>query len=386
MEPSQIAERLRQSGQVKARLAEEQAESIGLAAEVVATALTAGGKAMLFGNGGSAADAQHIATEFVCRLQRDRRSLPALALTTNSSILTAIGNDYGFEQVFARQVQALGKPGDVVIAISVSGRSSNVLAGVRVARQMGLASIGLTGGNGGELASLVDVPIVVTSSDAARIQECHIAVGHLFCEAVEEVLQAGELLPRPAHSRAEASKVMGWEELLALRERWRAEGKTVVWTNGCFDLLHLGHVHSLQAAKALGDVLVVGVNGDNSVRKLKGSGRPLFPVSERAELLAALGCVDYVVSFEEFTPEEALTRLKPDVHCKGADYGPPHGQPIPEAKVVEAYGGRVEFLPLQSGHSTSELVRRIREMSEEREREEGRLALPGHRSAAEKDL
>lgn len=166
--------------------------------------------------------------------------------------------------------------------------------------------------------------------------------------------------------------MVGWEELLALRERWRVGGKTVVWTNGCFDLVHLGHVRSFQAAKALGDVLVVGVNSDDSVRELKGLGHPIFPVSERVEMLAALECVDYVVVFEELTPEKALARLKPDIHCKGADYAPPHGKPIPEAKVVEAYGGRVEFLLLLPGHSTSELIRRIREMSDEGENERGR--------------
>jgi rfaE bifunctional protein nucleotidyltransferase chain/domain len=181
------------------------------------------------------------------------------------------------------------------------------------------------------------------------------------------------------------NKVVGLQELLTLRERWRTEGKTVVWTNGCFDLLHLGHVRSLQAAKALGDVLVVGVNTDDWVRRLKGSGRPLFPLSERVELLAALGSVDYVVSFEEPTPEKVLARLKPDLHCKGADYAPPHGKPIPEAKVVEAYGGRVEYLPLLPGHSTSELVRRIREMSREREDENGRLALANHQLGAERE-
>jgi rfaE bifunctional protein nucleotidyltransferase chain/domain len=157
------------------------------------------------------------------------------------------------------------------------------------------------------------------------------------------------------------SKVVSWDTLLALRERWRTTGKTVVWTNGCFDLLHVGHIRFLQMAKAQGDVLIVGVNGDDSVRQLKGPGRPILPASQRAELLAALECVDYVVIFDELTPEVALSRLKPEIHCKGADYAPPHGKPIPEAKVVESYGGRVVFLPLVPLISTSELIRRIRE-------------------------
>lgn len=370
MDISLIVQRLLESSELKRRLAEDQSGAIGRAAQAIATALSKGGKVMLFGNGGSAADAQHIAAEFVGRFRQDRRPLPALALTTDTSVLTAVGNDYGFEQIFARQIQALGRPGDIVIAISTSGRSPNVLAGVQAAQEMGLTTIGMTGGNGGELARQVDIPIVVPATDTARIQECHITIGHLLSEAVEAALEAGELFPK-AGSRPATNKVVGWEELLALRERWRAEGKTVVWTNGCFDLLHLGHVRSLQAAKALGDVLVVGVNSDEVVRQLKGPGRPIFPASERVQMLAALECVDYVIVFEELTPERALARLTPDIHCKGADYALPHGKPIPEAKTVEAYGGRVKFLPLLPGHSTSELIRRIREMGDDGEHEQG---------------
>lgn len=144
-----------------------------------------------------------------------------------------------------------------------------------------------------------------------------------------------------------------------LREHWRQQGKVVVWTNGCFDLLHVGHLRSLQVARSRGDVLVVGVNSDASVAWLKGPGRPIFPAAERVELLSGLACVDHVIVFEETTPETALSRLRPDVHCKGADYAPPHGKPIPEARVVEAYGGRVEFLPLLPGLSTSEAIQRI---------------------------
>jgi rfaE bifunctional protein nucleotidyltransferase chain/domain len=160
-----------------------------------------------------------------------------------------------------------------------------------------------------------------------------------------------------------ASKVLAWPALLEQRARWRAGGQVVVWTNGCFDLLHVGHVRNLRAARAFGDVLVVGVNSDESVRRLKGPGRPILPAAERMELLAALESVDAVVAFDEATPEAALARLQPDVHCKGADYAPPHGKPIPEASVVAAYGGRVAFLPLVPGVSTTDIVRRILETS-----------------------
>jgi rfaE bifunctional protein nucleotidyltransferase chain/domain len=157
-----------------------------------------------------------------------------------------------------------------------------------------------------------------------------------------------------------ATKRPDWPTLLAIRDACRRDGRTVVWTNGCFDLLHPGHVRSLEAARALGDVLVVGLNSDASVRALKGPTRPVLSEAERAELLAALSAVDFVIVFPEATPEAALARLKPDIHCKGAEYAPPNGKPVPEAALVTGYGGRVEYLPYIAGISTTELVRRIR--------------------------
>jgi rfaE bifunctional protein nucleotidyltransferase chain/domain len=154
-------------------------------------------------------------------------------------------------------------------------------------------------------------------------------------------------------------QILTLAELPALGAALRAAGKVVVWTNGCFDLVHAGHVRSLRVARALGDVLVVGVNSDESVRRLKGPGRPILPAEERVELVAALACVDHAVVFEEDTPEACLRLLRPAVHCKGTDYAP-GGKPIPEAVLVESYGGRVCFLPLVGGLSTTELIRRIR--------------------------
>jgi D-beta-D-heptose 7-phosphate kinase/D-beta-D-heptose 1-phosphate adenosyltransferase len=155
------------------------------------------------------------------------------------------------------------------------------------------------------------------------------------------------------------SKVVDWSALLSMREQWRQQRRTVVWTNGCFDLLHLGHVRTLIAARRLGDVLVVGLNSNESVRRLKGPQRPIVPESERAEILAALECVNAVVIFNELTPESALARLQPEIHCKGADYAPPNGMPIPEAKTVQAYGGRIEFVPLVESISTTNIIQRI---------------------------
>jgi D-sedoheptulose 7-phosphate isomerase len=167
----------------------ECAAELERAIDLIAAALRDGRKLLLFGNGGSAADAQHIAAEFVGRFMRERRPLSALALTTDTSALTAIGNDYGFDDVFARQVRALGARGDVALAISTSGRSPNVLRAVEAARDAGLKVVALTGGDGGPLAAAADVSLLVSASTlSARIQETHILVGHVICELVDQRL------------------------------------------------------------------------------------------------------------------------------------------------------------------------------------------------------
>ncbi len=147
--------------------------------------LADGGKIVLMGNGGSAADCQHIAAELVGRFKRERRGMPALALTTDTSILTSIGNDYGFEHVFARQVEALCGANDVLIGISTSGNSGNVVRAIETAKQLGIYCVGLLGGNGGKLAALCDMSLVAPVAETARIQELHILIGHILCELLE---------------------------------------------------------------------------------------------------------------------------------------------------------------------------------------------------------
>ena len=155
------------------------------------------------------------------------------------------------------------------------------------------------------------------------------------------------------------SKFRTIDALAAMRTEWKRMGKTVVWTNGCFDLLHAGHVRSLRAAKALGDILVIGLNSDAGIRAIKGPLRPLVPEQDRVEIIAALEPVDYVTIFDESEPSAVLSRIQPDIHCKGEDYAPGTGRPVPERDVVLAYGGRIEFLPLLEGRSTTQLLERI---------------------------
>lgn len=153
--------------------------------EVLTAALKAGNKIMIFGNGGSAADAQHLAAEFVNRFIIERPPLPAIALTTDVSVITSIGNDYEFSEIFAKQIRALGQPGDVAWGISTSGNSHNVLKGLETAKKMGLITLALTGKDGGSIAQMADLSLNVSSSSTARIQETHITIGHAICELVD---------------------------------------------------------------------------------------------------------------------------------------------------------------------------------------------------------
>jgi D-sedoheptulose 7-phosphate isomerase len=178
------------SVEVHARLLASAMPAIAAGAELLIDAYANGHKALFAGNGGSAADAQHLAAEFVGRYLRERDPLPAIALHTDSSAVTAIANDYGYEYVFARQLEALAGPGDVLVAISTSGKSPSIVQAVMAARRLRLGTIGLTGASGGKLRGLVDALIAVPSEETPRIQECHILVGHALCDAVEQAMAA----------------------------------------------------------------------------------------------------------------------------------------------------------------------------------------------------
>ena len=173
---------------LKRRFFAESADDIQRAAEIIVGALKAGGKLLVFGNGGSAADAQHIAGELVNRFLQQRRALPAIALTTDGGVLTCIANDTGFENIFVRQIEALGQKGDVCLAITTSGNSPNVIAACNQARLQGIKVVGLLGRDGGQVAPLCDLALIVESNDTQRIQETHNLVGHILCELVESSL------------------------------------------------------------------------------------------------------------------------------------------------------------------------------------------------------
>lgn len=182
-----IARMLKEGADIRLKMIETMTPAIAEAARAIADAFKAGGKVLLFGNGGSAADAQHIAAEFMNRFLIERPPLPAIALTTDTSILTSISNDYAFDEIFSKQLKALGKKGDIAVGITTSGSSPNVLRAFRVARKLGLTTIALAA-EGGKIATLADIALCIPSKSTPRIQEAHIVVGHILCELTDTLL------------------------------------------------------------------------------------------------------------------------------------------------------------------------------------------------------
>jgi len=322
------------------------------ACRAISACLLQGGMVLSAGNGGSAADAQHLAAEFVGRFRRERAPMPAVALTTDTSCLTSLANDYGYDEIFSRQVVALGSSGDVLVAISTSGRSRNVIRAAQEAHARGLKVIALTGRDGGELAEAADVTVAAPSRETAHVQEWHTAALHAICEVCEELWTRAPVIPLLKRAGLLSRQAAAARCALA-----REAGVRVAFTNGCFDILHPGHIATFEHAAGLADCLVIGLNSDESVRRLKGEGRPAVGQDARAVVLAALERVDAVVVFEEDTPLELIRALQPDLLVKGADY--------PEAEIVGAaevrsWGGRVERVPLVGDYCSTKIIKELR--------------------------
>ncbi len=328
--------------------------AFGRASSRLLNTLESGGRVLACGNGGSSGDAQHLASELVNRFEGWRRPLPALALTTDSSVLTAIANDLSYEEVFARQVEALGRPGDVLVVFSTSGNSANILAAVRAAQTQGLWVLALTGRDGGQLGSLLrplDLELRVPHGRTARIQEVHLLLIHSLCAAVDHHFsrEQASLSASLDHKIFQDPK-----QLLAQLQNRRP----MVFTNGVFDILHAGHVQYLHEARALGSCLVVAVNDDDSVRRLgKGADRPINSLEDRQRVLAGLGSVDYVTSFHQDTPLSLVQLLRPEVLVKGGDWPV---ERIVGSQEVLSWGGQVRSIPFRHQRSTTTLLQRIR--------------------------
>lgn len=327
-----------------------EAAAVAEAGRLVAECQLAGGKVLVCGNGGSAAAAQHFAAEFTGKLAVDRAPLGAVALSTDTSALTAIANDYSFDDVFARQVRALARPGDVVVGLSTSGRSENVRRAVAAARELGASTVVLTGVRS-QIAA--DVVLRAPLGETARVQEVHDLLLH-------EIAQVAERLVFPRlddDASADRFDFELREEALSGFRAWLAStGQLLVTTNGVFDLFHAGHRAGLRAARSLGDRLVVLLNSDDSVRRVKGPERPVRPLGDRVGDLASEHAVDHVLVMPDDRPDRLLGQLRPAVHCKGAEYA---ATGVPEAAIVEAHGGRVVYLDRVEGYSTTAQLGRM---------------------------
>ena len=333
-------------GAYAAKCVEELAPQIVDVARAITSTLNSGGKVLCFGDGGSAEAAQHFAAEFTGKLQVHRRPLRVMALSADPDLLTAFSNDSGFDETFSRQVDAFCSLGDVVIGISTSGESQNVIQGIARGNELGALTIALTGPSD---LSDADVSLRVGIRETPRVREAHDFLLHEVAQIAECFLEN-----LPVDSSADVFEFVLQEGQLEAYSNWCSEtNQTLVTTNGVFDLLHHGHRTSIAQARCLGDILVVCLNSDASTRRLKGLNRPIQSVDQRVLSLASLPSVDHVVVFEEETPSRALEKLRPQIHAKGGDYA---GKPLAEEAVVKESGGSVEFLPLVPGISTSSFL------------------------------
>jgi rfaE bifunctional protein nucleotidyltransferase chain/domain len=304
-------------------ISDSQIEQVEDLAREISSAIQNGKRIYAFGNGGSAAEAQHFTTELIGRFKGNRRSLPAISLSSDSSALTCIANDFGYDKVFSRQVEGLVQDGDVVVGFTTSGKSANVLEGLITAKSLGGFSVLVTGDHQSESSKLADIVLEIGGEETAIIQEIHLMVIHVLCELIEVYLglkSEGTIISN--------KKVLYESEFNA---ELLSDSKSRVWVNGCFDILHEGHLLLLNTASRAGTELIVGLNSDSSVKSLKGQGRPVISEVRRARTIAQLPFVDLVIIFESDNPLEVLRLVRPNVVVKGGSY-------------AEAYFVEKEFL------------------------------------------
>jgi phosphoheptose isomerase len=316
-------------------------------AQLMIDALKNGKKILVCGNGGSAADAEHMVGELVGRFGYDRPSLPGISLCTPSATFTAISNDYGYDLVFKRQVQGLGQAGDVLLGISTSGNSKNVVAAFEEARKMNIATVALTGYKSSKLEELADICMKSLSRKTPRVQEIHGLLIHSLCRAIEE-----QIFPEKAPVSLPVEKIVSKSQIENFAKA--ITGYHSVFTNGCFDVLHPGHIKVLKESRNFGELLIVGLNSDDSIKRLKGESRPYHNFEDRALMLASLEFVDYVIEFTEDTPAQLIQAITPKVLVKGGDYD---RSTIVGADWVEKHGGEVKVVSLLDGHSTTGILK-----------------------------
>lgn len=315
-------------------------------AEIIYKVLQSGNTVYTAGNGGSASESSHLTGELVGRfLPGDRKALKAISLNADTTVITAIGNDFGFAKIYSRQIEALGEKGDLVICLSTSGTSSNIINLIETSEKIGIKTVLLTGAlNSAELPKC-DIVFKVNSNITALVQEVHLSIIHMICTHLEEMYQ----------NRKPEELVEKIIELKNLEVQDDVR-PSIVWVNGCFDILHKGHISFLREAASLGSELWVGLNSDKSIKALKGPNRPLQDQALRAETLIMLPWVRRVIIFDELEPSEALYKVKPQIIAKSKDY---LNVSIPENPVIRELGIEVIYINKIEGISTSDLVTQI---------------------------
>ena len=355
------------------------AEPIFTAYQTITRSLDDGGTVFVCGNGGSYSDAMHITGEMLKSFEMNRSLTPeerkpfkdlpyseevssqlehglrSVVLGANVTLASAVQNDFSISTMnYAQELFALSREGDVLIGISTSGNARNVMYAMTTARATGVKTISLTGQGGGEMAKSADIAIKAPATQTRKIQELHLPIYHALCLMIETHYypnaKTGMVPPR--------GSVLNLEKLSFTVEYLKKEGNKIVWTNGCFDILHTGHVKYLRSAKDQGDILVVGINSDDSVQALKGPERPIIPERQRAEVLSSLDCVDYVTIFRDTDTVGLLKKLEPHVYAKGGDYDL-DSIVQEERHAVESYGGEIRILPFVEDASTSRIISRI---------------------------
>ena len=314
-------------------------------ADLITDAFKAGNRIYAFGNGGSAAEAQHFTTELIGRFKENRVPLPAISLCSDSSAMTCIANDFGFDAVFSRQVEGLVKQGDVVIGFTTSGGSRNILEGLDAGRKMGGKSVLITGERKLLNTDLADLVVQIGGFETAIIQESHLMLIHILSELIEVKME----LRKPIFSKVNPRIIYDYD----FKKEMLPERREIVWVNGCFDILHEGHLMLLDNARRAGGYLVVGVNSDISVKQLKGDTRPLIPEMNRARTISELFFVDLVIIFSGEDPLEILSEVRPSIAIKGDVYRDAN---FKERDFLIAIGCDIRFTAHIEGISSSKII------------------------------
>ena len=345
-----IQELLHQRIRILQSLSAEQLDLMNKLAQSVASAFLSGKKIMVFGNGGSAAESQHFTTELIGRFKKDRKSFPALSLNSDTSAITAIANDYGYDFVFSRQVEGLANEGDVVIGISTSGTSPSVINALESGIQSKSICFLLTG-NRKNSRNMEGITVIGVGGEiTASIQEMHLTLIHIVCELIEDILGVSE-----DPKNLDLPKVIHENEVNSLDFSKIGD---ITWVNGCFDLIHEGHLKLLNTASKQSQFLIIGINSDDSVKSLKGPNRPLINQQSRANALILLGFVDLVIIYDSETPLELLRIIQPRFVVKGEEY---ENVTYPELEFLNDIKAKLIYIKNVEELSTSSLIKKARD-------------------------